>query len=227
VDDPEGYTPGLQSELRAIDAKIDSWLYAGAEQFTADPGFSVHFWSSRSMKIHAGRFCSWRRFSGPPIWPSASEKSCIRAIIRTGAERQRSSAAVCGSPQLSGVDPGRVEVATSRACVSNSSSRTATASCVGQVLRSRCRMTWSDFYLLCFLVGFSLSVLFVPGWCGPPPSAIQDAPALSWRASRGSQRFSRRAKGGTHIPGSMLRRRWLSWRGSVERAICSRGIRTC
>ena len=37
VDDPEGYTAGLQSELRAIDAKIDSWLYAGAEQFTADP----------------------------------------------------------------------------------------------------------------------------------------------------------------------------------------------
>src|SRR5260370_24101902 len=25
--------------------------------------------------------------------------------------------------------------------------------------RSRCRMTWSDFYLLCFLVGFLLSVL--------------------------------------------------------------------
>jgi transcriptional regulator with XRE-family HTH domain len=37
VDDPEGYTPGLQSELRAIDAKVDSWLYAGAEQFAADP----------------------------------------------------------------------------------------------------------------------------------------------------------------------------------------------
>jgi transcriptional regulator with XRE-family HTH domain len=37
VDDPDGYTPELQSELRAIDAKIDSWLYAGAEQFTADP----------------------------------------------------------------------------------------------------------------------------------------------------------------------------------------------
>jgi transcriptional regulator with XRE-family HTH domain len=37
VDDPEGYTPGLQSELRALDAKVDSWLYAGAEQFTADP----------------------------------------------------------------------------------------------------------------------------------------------------------------------------------------------
>src|SRR5712692_9757772 len=37
VDDPDGYTPELQSELRAIDAKVDSWLFAGAEQFTADP----------------------------------------------------------------------------------------------------------------------------------------------------------------------------------------------
>jgi transcriptional regulator with XRE-family HTH domain len=36
VDDPEGYTPGLQSDLRAVDAKIDSWLFAGAEQFSAD-----------------------------------------------------------------------------------------------------------------------------------------------------------------------------------------------
>lgn len=37
VDDPEGYTPGLQSELRAMDAKVDSWLFGGAEQFTVDP----------------------------------------------------------------------------------------------------------------------------------------------------------------------------------------------
>lgn len=36
VSDPEGYTPELQSELRAIDAKIDSWLFAGAEQFASD-----------------------------------------------------------------------------------------------------------------------------------------------------------------------------------------------
>src|SRR5436190_48422 len=27
----------MQSEVRAIDAKVDSWLFAGAEQFTADP----------------------------------------------------------------------------------------------------------------------------------------------------------------------------------------------
>ena len=37
VDDPEGYTPELQSALRAVDAKIDSWLYAGAEHFAGDP----------------------------------------------------------------------------------------------------------------------------------------------------------------------------------------------
>jgi len=36
VDDPEGYTPGLQSDLRAVDAKVDSWLHAGAGQFAAD-----------------------------------------------------------------------------------------------------------------------------------------------------------------------------------------------
>jgi hypothetical protein len=37
VDDPDGYTVDLQSELRVMDAKIDSWLYAGADQFAADP----------------------------------------------------------------------------------------------------------------------------------------------------------------------------------------------
>ena len=40
VDDPEGFTSGLQSHLRAEDAKIDSWLYGGAEQFSSDPELS-------------------------------------------------------------------------------------------------------------------------------------------------------------------------------------------
>jgi transcriptional regulator with XRE-family HTH domain len=40
VDDPEGYSSGLQSHLRAEDAKIDSWLYGGAEHFAADPPLS-------------------------------------------------------------------------------------------------------------------------------------------------------------------------------------------
>jgi len=40
VDDPEGYSLGLQSDLRATDAKVDRWLYAGVEQFPADPELS-------------------------------------------------------------------------------------------------------------------------------------------------------------------------------------------
>lgn len=37
VNDPAGFTPELQSEeLRAFDAKIDSWLHSGAEQFASD-----------------------------------------------------------------------------------------------------------------------------------------------------------------------------------------------
>lgn len=36
VDDPEGFTSGLQSDLRTVDAKIDSWLFAGAEEFASD-----------------------------------------------------------------------------------------------------------------------------------------------------------------------------------------------
>ena len=40
VDDPEGYTSGLQSDLRAEDAKIDSWLFGGVEPFSADPSLS-------------------------------------------------------------------------------------------------------------------------------------------------------------------------------------------
>jgi transcriptional regulator with XRE-family HTH domain len=40
VDDPPGYSRELQSELRTADASIDSWLYAGADQFTGDPDLS-------------------------------------------------------------------------------------------------------------------------------------------------------------------------------------------
>jgi transcriptional regulator with XRE-family HTH domain len=36
VDDPRGYSPELQSELRMADPTVDAWLYAGAEQFSVD-----------------------------------------------------------------------------------------------------------------------------------------------------------------------------------------------
>src|SRR3989475_9864873 len=53
VDDPEGYTPELQSELRAIEAKIDSWLYAGVEQFTAET--ELHSCMSESATVEGSR----------------------------------------------------------------------------------------------------------------------------------------------------------------------------
>lgn len=36
VDDPEGYHPELQSELRCVEDKLDLWLVAGAERFRRD-----------------------------------------------------------------------------------------------------------------------------------------------------------------------------------------------
>jgi len=37
VDDPEGYHPELQSELRSYEDKLDLWLVNGAERFSRDP----------------------------------------------------------------------------------------------------------------------------------------------------------------------------------------------
>src|SRR6201993_2848994 len=38
VDDPDGYSPELQSELRNVEDKLDMWLVSGAERFRRDPG---------------------------------------------------------------------------------------------------------------------------------------------------------------------------------------------
>jgi transcriptional regulator with XRE-family HTH domain len=40
VDDAEGFQTNLGSELRIEDAKMDSWLYAAAENFRGDPELS-------------------------------------------------------------------------------------------------------------------------------------------------------------------------------------------
>ena len=37
VEDPEGYSPELQSDLRHMEDKLDLWLVAGAERFRRDP----------------------------------------------------------------------------------------------------------------------------------------------------------------------------------------------
>jgi hypothetical protein len=40
IDDAEGFQTNLGSELRIEDAKMDSWLYAAADNFPGDPEFS-------------------------------------------------------------------------------------------------------------------------------------------------------------------------------------------
>src|SRR6201987_5891248 len=37
VDDPEGYSPELMSEVRHLEDKLDLWLVSGAERFRRDP----------------------------------------------------------------------------------------------------------------------------------------------------------------------------------------------
>jgi transcriptional regulator with XRE-family HTH domain len=37
VDDPEGYSPELQSEVRNLEDKLDMWMVSGAERFRRDP----------------------------------------------------------------------------------------------------------------------------------------------------------------------------------------------
>jgi len=37
VDDPEGYSPELQSDLRNLEDKLDLWLVSGADRFSRDP----------------------------------------------------------------------------------------------------------------------------------------------------------------------------------------------
>ena len=37
VDDPDGYSPELQSALRNLEDKLDMWLVGGAERFRRDP----------------------------------------------------------------------------------------------------------------------------------------------------------------------------------------------
>jgi transcriptional regulator with XRE-family HTH domain len=37
VDDPEGYHAELVSDLRAVEARLDSWITEGAERFARDP----------------------------------------------------------------------------------------------------------------------------------------------------------------------------------------------
>jgi transcriptional regulator with XRE-family HTH domain len=59
VDDPEGYSRELQSALRMGDSTVDSWLYAGSDQFSADPELEAR----PVLPSGSARFCSPARSS--------------------------------------------------------------------------------------------------------------------------------------------------------------------
>ncbi len=128
VDDPEGYTPGLQSELRASDAKLIPGFSPGREQFSADPelqrgllAIAQHEDSRRAILLLA------EILRTPDLAERLSEVLRPEASIARAAKR----AAAIRRQQLSRTK--------SSVRVSNSGPRTATASCAKRLSRSRCR----------------------------------------------------------------------------------------
>src|ERR1700682_4674123 len=95
----------------------------------------MRFWPSRTTRIPAKRCFCWRKFFAPRASPNVSAKCSGPTPIRAAAIRRQ----LCfGTSKQRG------------------RSRTPARA---QQVRSRCSMTWSDFYLFCFVVGFALSVL--------------------------------------------------------------------
>ena len=72
VDDPEGYSTELISDVGALEDKLDLWLISGAERFQPRPGSASGSGdASRGTRIRA---CAWScsaRFSITRAWPSA------------------------------------------------------------------------------------------------------------------------------------------------------------
>ena len=95
---------------------------------------------------------------------------------------------------------------------------------------SRCRMTWSDFYLLLLHRGLLAQRAVVFCGRGPHPSSLQDASAVSRGAPRSADmacgRMVWRARGvQVHaFPVASMRglttTRWRFWRGLAESGIC-------
>ena len=84
VDDPEGYSTELISDVGATEDKLDLWLINGAERFRRDLDLHQALVSIARTKIRA---CAWScsvPFSIILVWPSA----CFRCSSRP-AERSR------------------------------------------------------------------------------------------------------------------------------------------
>ena len=143
VDDPEGYSPELQSELRNVEDKLDLWLVSGAERFRRDPELK-HALLTLARNEHS-RECLL----------------LLEAILETPGLAPRLAEVLRPKRQGSGIrdqKSGRRERGCSRE---------------GQDFARRARketggaqMTWESFYLVCFLVGLFLSAFTLLGGMG-------------------------------------------------------------
>ena len=75
VDDPPGFSRELQSELRMADATVDSWLFAGTDQFRADAELAHALLTIAQEKDSRGGAASSRRNSSHPRLSRATQRS--------------------------------------------------------------------------------------------------------------------------------------------------------
>ena len=96
VDDPDGYSLGLQSDLRATDAKVDRWLYGGVDQFPTDPDLSDALLTIAEVPGFAsGAFAPGR--DSARSWSCRAAQRSLAACARS---EQHASAAHTFTPQL-------------------------------------------------------------------------------------------------------------------------------
>ena len=104
MDDPAGFTRELQSELRMADTTIDSWLYAGADQFGADPQLERALLAIAEVPDSRGALLLLGEILRTPglaerltevLQPSAQSRRAIAKLVSTAKFRAKFKATGC------------------------------------------------------------------------------------------------------------------------------------
>ncbi len=130
VDDPEGYHTELTSDLRTTEGQLDVWLLQGSERFVSDPEVS-------DVLIKAAR-----------------EKDTRRSLLLLGRDsRHARTGRTSAGSTAAGVSGER------KSSPRKSGSRESRSCREGRREENPMNdsMTWANFYLICFAVGFCLS----------------------------------------------------------------------
>jgi transcriptional regulator with XRE-family HTH domain len=162
VDDPEGYHTELTSDLRTTEGQLDVWLLQGSERFVSDPEVS-------EVLIKAAREKDTRR--------CAVVVGCDSGHAGVGRSFAGRSAAGIGCERKS------------REAVTVTTSITVIFATVARLQKGgesdESFMTWADFYLVCFAVGFCFSFFsFVLG------SPHRPFASSAWSCARRRGRFA-------------------------------------